>query len=70
MKPRPAIPPLRCPWCAHKTRVIDCGGALCFVECTNLRCDVHGPIRKTARGAVRAWNRIVLAAHCVFDTLP
>ena len=63
-KPLPKI--YKCPFC-RSTKVAAMEDLQCWVECCNKKCGAEGPIRKTLRGAIIAWNvasvRVQLAGY-------
>lgn len=50
-----------CPFCDRVGAVPACADLLAgrewWVVCSNWRCEAVGPVRKTKRGAIAAWNR-------------
>lgn len=53
-----------CPFCGSKLPVVN-GSDISHwhrVICVRNSCDVMGPLRHTARGAILAWNRAVRGA--------
>lgn len=61
-KPKPLPTIARCP-SGHKPRLEPFASGRFFVECYYGLLCWSGPVRKSRRGAINAWNRVMNAAH-------
>jgi hypothetical protein len=59
---KPMPEPKKCPFCGGRVETHCNGGywsmdEVFYIECNSRQCGLIGPIRKTKRGALNAWNR-------------
>lgn len=58
---KPASHAHPCPWCGVSGGVVVHADGRRWVECLNEACKSRGPVRKSAREAIKLWN---LVARC------
>lgn len=55
-----SVVPAACPFCGSKKTVAEDATGWCdeaFVECQKSTCQATGPMKKTVKAAVKAWNQ-------------
>jgi hypothetical protein len=51
---------MRCPYCKKVVYLYTSSWFNSYVYCAFGKCDARGPVRRTARGAINAWNKVAV----------